>query len=358
MRLDTLRERLLTLGARPKHTARVLRLWSQALPQDSGRRKLESFMPATLRDALPALSAQLAGLATLISAHPASDGSSRLLVGLSDGQAVESVLLPRDGLCVSSQVGCAVGCVFCMTGKSGLIRQLTGGEMVAQVALARQMRTVKKVVFMGMGEPAHNLDNVMQAIELLGTVGNIGHKNLVFSTVGDERVFTQLLQGPVKPALALSLHTTRADLRVKLLPKAPRLSPEDLVDRAEAYARATGYPIQYQWTLLEGINDSDQEIEGIVRLLHGKYALMNMIPYNAVDDLPYQRPSWERAAQIARSLHQRGILTKLRQSAGQDVDGGCGQLRARAMGDIVSSTQAESTAIQWQSQAVMKAMHV
>ena len=345
MRLDTLREQLLTLGARPKHAARVLRLWSQALPQDSGRRKLESFMPATLRQALPALSAQLAGLATLISAHPASDGSSRLLVGLSDRQTVESVLLPRDGLCVSSQVGCAVGCVFCMTGKSGLIRQLTGGEMVAQVALARQMRPVKKVVFMGMGEPAHNLDNVMQAIELLGTVGNIGHKNLVFSTVGDERVFTKLLEGPVKPALALSLHTTRADLRAKLLPKAPRISPQDLVDMGEAYARATGYPIQYQWTLLEGINDSDEEIEGIVRLLHGKYALMNMIPYNAVDDLPYQRPSWERAAQIARSLHQRGILTKLRQSAGQDVDGGCGQLRARALGQPIT-------------QIVMKAIHV
>ncbi len=345
MRLDTLREKLLTLGARPKHTARVLRLWSQSLPQDSGRRKLESFMPATLRHALPELSAQLAGLATLISAHPASDGSSRLLVGLSDGQTVESVLLPRDGLCVSSQVGCAVGCVFCMTGKSGLIRQLTGGEMVAQVALARQMRQVKKVVFMGMGEPAHNLDNVMQAIELLGTVGNIGHKNLVFSTVGDERVFTQLLQGPVKPALALSLHTTRAELRFKLLPKAPRLSPQDLVDMGEAYARATGYPIQYQWTLLEGINDSDEEIEGIVRLLHGKYALMNMIPYNAVQDLPFQRPDGARAAHIARTLHQRGILTKLRQSAGQDVDGGCGQLRARALGEPLT-------------QGVMKVMHV
>ena len=345
MRLDTLREKLLTLGARPKHTARVLRLWSQALPQDSGRRKLESFMPATLRHALPELSAQLAGLARLISVHPASDGSSRLLVSLSDGQTVESVLLPRDGLCVSSQVGCAVGCVFCMTGKSGLIRQLTGGEMVAQVALARQMRQVKKVVFMGMGEPAHNLDNVMQAIELLGTVGNIGHKNLVFSTVGDERVFTQLLQGPVKPALALSLHTTRAELRFKLLPKAPRISPQDLVDMGEAYARATGYPIQYQWTLLEGINDSDEEIEGIVRLLHGKYALMNMIPYNAVQDLPFQRPDGARAAHIARTLHQRGILTKLRQSAGQDVDGGCGQLRARALGEPLT-------------QGVMKVMHV
>ena len=330
MRLDTLRERLRASGANPQHEARVLRLWSQALPQGSGRRALDSFMPATLRHALPALSAELAALATLQSQHLAEDGSSRLLVQLQDGQMVESVLLPRDGLCVSTQVGCAVGCVFCMTGQEGLIRQVTGGEIVAQVALARTLRPVKKVVFMGMGEPSHNLDNVMQAIELLGTQGNIAHKNLVFSTVGDERAFALLPQGRVKPALALSLHTTRADLRAQLLPKAPRISPHDLVEMGEAYARATGYPIQYQWTLLEGINDTDEEIEGIVRLLQGKFALMNMIPYNTVDDLPYKRPSWERAAQIARQLHQRGILTKLRQSAGQDVEGGCGQLRARA----------------------------
>jgi 23S rRNA (adenine2503-C2)-methyltransferase len=233
-------------------------------------------------------------------------------------------------LCVSSQIGCAVGCVFCMTGREGLIRQLGSAEIVAQVALARSMRVVKKVVFMGMGEPAHNLDNVMEAIDLLGTLGNIGHKNLVFSTVGDPRVFERLPQGPVKPALALSLHTTRADLRARLLPRAPRIDPEELVEQGERYARATGYPVQYQWTLLEGINDGADELDGIVRLLKGKYAVMNMIPYNTVADLPLRRPSWERAAEIARSLHRRGVLTKLRQSAGQDVDGGCGQLRARA----------------------------
>ncbi|EWS62053.1 putative dual-specificity RNA methyltransferase RlmN [Hydrogenophaga sp. T4] len=122
---------------------------------------------------------------------------------------VETVLLPRDGVCVSTQIGCAVGCVFCMTGTTGLIRQVGSAEIVAQVALARSLRPVKKVVFMGMGEPAHNLDNVLEAIDLLGTVGNIGHKNLVFSTVGDPRVFEALPRGRVKPALALSLHTTR-----------------------------------------------------------------------------------------------------------------------------------------------------
>ena len=334
MRIIDLKDRLAALGAKPIHTQRVLRLWAQAKPQDSGKRRPEDILPLTVREAMPALVDELQSLATLQSAHPGEDGSERLLVGLRDGQTVESVLLPRGGLCVSSQVGCAVGCVFCMTGTGGLIRQVGSAEIVAQVALARQRRAVNKVVFMGMGEPSHNLDNVLEAIGLLGTVGNIGHKQLVFSTVGDPRAFERLhaLQhGDVRPALAVSLHTTRPDLREKLLPRAPRLGIDELVDHAERYARASGYPIQYQWTLLEGINDSEEEIEGIVQLLQGKYALMNMIPYNAVDGLPYQRPSWERAAEIARTLHRRGILTKLRNSAGQDVEGGCGQLRARAL---------------------------
>ena len=334
MRIATIRQRLHALGARPVHERRVLRLWSQALPQDSGRRKTEDFLPAALRTGLPELEADLAGLARLRSAHPGEDGSERLLVELADGQTVESVLLPRDGLCVSSQVGCAVGCVFCMTGRDGLIRQVGSAEIVAQVALARTRRAVKKVVFMGMGEPAHNLDNVLEAIELLGTAGNIGHKNLVFSTVGDPRVFERLPQGPVKPALALSLHTTKLELRTRLLPRAPRIDPQDLVEAGERYARATGYPVQYQWTLIDGVNDGEDELEGIVRLLKGKYAVMNMIPYNRVDGLAFQRPSWERAAAIARTLHRRGVLTKLRQSAGQDVEGGCGQLRARALAPL------------------------
>ncbi|MEP7298925.1 MAG: RNA methyltransferase [Burkholderiales bacterium] len=330
MRIQDLRERLRAAGALPLHEHRVLRLWSNALPQASGKRKPEDFLPLTVRDALPAIEADLRGLAQVHSEHPADDGSARLLITLADGQAVESVLLPRDGVCVSTQVGCAVGCVFCMTGQSGLLRQLGSAEIVAQVVLARARRPVRKVVFMGMGEPAHNLDNVIEAIELLGTEAGIGHKNLVFSTVGDRRVFERLPQGRVKPALALSLHSTQAALRAELMPRAPVIAPDELVELGERYARDTGYPIQYQWTLLEGINDGDDELDGLVRLLRGKYALLNMIPYNTVDGLDFKRPSAARAETIARSLHERGVLTKLRQSAGQDVEGGCGQLRARA----------------------------
>lgn len=330
MRLLAIRARLAALGALPLHQERVLRDWVQGASHERGRRPASDFLPKAVRDALPALDAELAGLVRLVSSHPGEDGSERLLVGLHNGQMVESVLLPRDGVCVSSQVGCAVGCTFCMTGREGLLRQVTSGEIVAQVVLARTRRPVRKVVFMGMGEPAHNLDNVLEAIELLGVEANIAHKNLVFSTVGDLRAFERLREGRVKPALALSLHTTKPLLRAELLPRAPRLAPLELVEHGERYARLSGYPVQYQWTLLEGVNDGPDEMDGIVSLLRGKYAILNMIPYNTVPDLAFRRPSWERAREIAASLHARGVLTKLRDSAGQDVDGGCGQLRARA----------------------------
>jgi 23S rRNA (adenine2503-C2)-methyltransferase len=333
MTITELRQRLRALGALPKHEGRVLRDWVNARPHDAGKRRPEHFLPLALREALPALDAELEALARVRSEHPAEDGSMRLLVALADGQTVESVLLPErektGGVCVSSQVGCAVGCQFCMTGREGLIRQVSSAEIVAQVVLARRRRAVNKVVFMGMGEPAHNLENVMEAIELLGLEGKIGHKNLVFSTVGDPRVFERLPIGPVKPALALSLHTTKPELREQLLPRAPRLTPRELVEAGEAYARLSGYPIQYQWTLIEGVNDGEDEMDGIVELLKGRYGVLNMIPYNTIPDLAFRRPSWERARDIAQRLHRRGVLTKLRDSAGQDVEGGCGQLRAR-----------------------------
>jgi 23S rRNA (adenine2503-C2)-methyltransferase len=331
MRISDLKEQFIAAGARPRHVTLALRAWARGQALDACARSAASTFPATLRARLPGLQATVDGLARVQSEHPGADGSARLLLRLADGQSVESVLLPRAGVCVSTQVGCAVGCVFCMTGREGLLRQLGSAEIIAQVALARARRVIRRVVFMGMGEPAHNLDNVMEAIELLGTEGALGHKNLVFSTVGDRRVFERLAQGPVRPALALSLHTTKAALRAELLPRAPRIAPEELVELGERYARATTYPIQYQWTLLAGVNDGDDELERIAALLAGKYAVMNFIPWNTVPGLDFQRPAWERAAAMARYLHQRGVLAKLRRSAGQDVEGGCGQLRARSL---------------------------
>ncbi len=331
MRIEHIRKTLRRAGAKPCHEERILRAWTRALPLAHGPVAAEHFHPLPLRTALPALAAELAGLASVRTEQAGADGSARLLVQLADGRTVESVLLPRDGVCVSTQVGCAVGCSFCMTGRSGLLRQLGSAEIVAQVVLARARRKVGKVVFMGMGEPAHNIDNVLDAIELLGTAGGIGHKNLVFSTVGDRRVFERLPQATVKPALALSLHTTRAGLRAQLLPRAQSIDPGELVELADAYSRATGYPVQYQWTLLAGINDTDAELDGIVRLLKGRYAVMNFIPYNEVEGPGFRRPSRERCEEMTLHLYRHGILAKLRQSAGQDIDGGCGQLRARSI---------------------------
>ncbi|MBI2287128.1 MAG: RNA methyltransferase [Nitrosomonadales bacterium] len=357
MRIAHLRQRLRDLGAKPCHEDRLLRGWSQVCSCDRKHSPAEAFFPLALRNELPAIEAELNGLARLCSEYPAGEGVARLLVELADGSMVESVLLPRGGLCVSTQVGCAVGCVFCMSGRNGLLRQLGSAEIVAQVVLARKSRAVSKVVFMGMGEPAHNLDNVLEAIQLLGTQGNIGHKNLVFSTVGNLRVFERLMEGlplpkpspqsspasgqggerekqllipAVKPALALSLHTTDAALRARLLPRAPQIAIEELVERAEVYARATGYPVQYQWTLIEGVNDSDAEVERIALLLSGKYAVMNFIPFNEVDGLDYRRPPPERIASMVQSLKRHGILARIRDSAGQEIEGACGQLRARA----------------------------
>ena len=334
MRFSTFDQRLADFGALPVHRGRITRVWLKGQPLDIGtrRRQSEDFLPLTLRRAIPALTDELNGLASIHSEHAGDDGS-RLLVKLADGQMLETVLLPRGGLCVSTQIGCAVGCRFCMTGKSGLIRQVSSMEILAQVVLARRMRAVKKVVFMGMGEPAHNLDNVLEAIDLLGSEGDIGHKNLVFSTVGDRRVFDALPRQRVKPALALSLHTTKAELRQHLLPRAPKITPEELVELGEEYARNTGYPIQYQWTLLKGINDGDDELDAVVQLLKGKYGVLNVIPFNSLEGDDYQRPDAERTREIVRFLHRHGVLSKIRNSAGQDVDGGCGQLRARAVND-------------------------
>ena len=342
MKLDELRRCLWAAGAKPCHEDILLRMWLRAIGAESGHGRADDFFPASVRRVLPAWRERLADLARLAARHPASDGSERLLVALGDGRTVESVLLPRGGLCVSTQVGCAVGCVFCMTGRDGLDRQLGSAEILAQLALARTLRPVGKVVFMGMGEPAHNLDNVFDAIELIARQGAIGHKNLVVSTVGDRRLFARLAASPVKPALALSLHTTKSALRRELLPRAAEFDPAELLDLADAYARRTRYPLQVQWTLIEGVNDGDDEIESLAAMLAGRYAVLNLIPLNRIDGRGLSRPSAQRAAAMSLALYRRGILTKLRDSAGQEVDAGCGQLRARHATDRLAAVSRDA----------------
>jgi 23S rRNA (adenine2503-C2)-methyltransferase len=329
MSLPSLREQMRSLDAKVCHQDRLLRLWLQALPPQTLPTRPEHHLPARLLAYLSTLFSDLQAVTRILSRHPAQDGSIRLLVGLQDGQTVETVLLPGDGLCVSVQAGCAVGCLFCMTGRSGLARQLSSLEILAQVVMARQIRPIRKVVFMGMGEPAHNLESVLESIELLGGPGGFAHKSLVLSTVGDHRLLARLSRNRVKPALAVSLHSSDPALRARLLPRAPAIEPEHLVQAAETYARQSGYPTQYQWTLLHEVNDTDSEVEGIRRLLTGKYAVMNLIPFNSVAGAGFSRPPQAHCERLARQLNRLGILTKLRRSAGQDIDAGCGQLRAR-----------------------------
>ena len=334
MTLDTLHQRLLSLGAKPQHCGYFYRSLFGVVPRIKPD---DPKFPLALRKALPELYAIVDGALVVADSHHAEEKDSlKLLFKLHDGHTIESVLLPRDGVCVSSQVGCAVGCVFCMTGKSGLIRQLTDLEIVAQVIVAKQLRPqTRKVVFMGMGEPSHNLKNVLSAIDFLGRYSQIPHKNLVLSTVGDQRVFDALGEMDVKPALAISLHSTFEDKRRELLPRAGKIAIESIVEQAERYARLTGYPIQYQWTLIKGINDGDDELRNLEQLLKGKYALINFIPVNAVEDSPYKRPDWSRCREMAEFLKGSRILAKFRNSAAQDIEGGCGQLRSRYLKEEV-----------------------
>jgi 23S rRNA (adenine2503-C2)-methyltransferase len=330
-RTPWLSQALDALAVRPAHAAPVRRNWLQARPLDDGPWPAKDFLPRRLREALPGLQAGLDGLARIRSRHPAPDGGERLLIDLADGQSVETVLLPGDAVCVSSQVGCAVGCTFCMTAQDGLLRQLSLDEILAQVVLARRIKPIRKVLFMGMGEPSHNLATVMASIRWLALEGQVARKKIVFSTVGDRRAFEQLATDPIRPAIALSLHTTDAGLRARLLPRAPRIDPDELVELALDAAGRDRHPLLVQWTLLAGINDDRTEIPRIARLLAGRHAIVNAIPWNSGGALPHARPPREIAEAFVQGLLDAGVKASLRWSAAQEVDGGCGQLRARRL---------------------------
>ena len=252
------------LGAKPQHVRRIFLAWAGLAPWEA--RKGESF-PKAVAEALPGIRERLDRLSHALPVRSAEAETVKLILGLEDGECVESVLLPRQGLCVSTQVGCAVGCVFCMTGKGGLVRQLSSAEIVAQYCEARRVRSdVRKIVLMGMGEPSHNFDAVCEAVEFFGNVCGLAHKDIVVSTVGDHRLFDRLPALSVRPALALSLHTTDNALRRKLLTNSKDIPVETLLERTLDYADETGYPAQIEWTLMAGINDltGGQPVDTIV----------------------------------------------------------------------------------------------
>ena len=326
-----LRVALEALDARPLHVRRLIASWldgrgGEEIPRRRGRTPRR---PAKLEAGLGGLLADLDHLVTEVHVARDEEGSCRRLLRLRSGRTIESVDLPGDALCVSTQVGCAVGCQFCRTGEDGLLQQLGPLEILAQLAHARRTRTVRRVVLMGMGEPAHNLDAVLDAISTMGDEGGLPHKSIVFSTVGDPDDFEVLGAQRVRPSLALSLHTLDAERRSDLLPRARSVEPLDLLDAAIAYADRVHEPLLVQWTLLAGINDSVEEAAQIGRALHGRRAIVNYIPFNEVEGSGFGRPPVERCVELVRTVRAAGALATLRFSAGQEVDGGCGQLRAR-----------------------------
>jgi 23S rRNA (adenine2503-C2)-methyltransferase len=271
-----------------------------------------------------------AGLSTrVVHEARARDGTKKLLLQLHDGKKVETVAMPIGACCVSTQVGCAVGCRFCASGLFGVERQLTSDEIVEQVVHARRVMPIDRVVFMGMGEPSHNLDNVMAAVARIKHEVLISPRRQTFSTVGGVRPLERMRAFDVKPCLALSLHAANETKRQALLPRAPKDPLCDLVAAAEAYGRDVGTPVQFEWTLLAGVNDGEQDVDELCALLAGVRGYVNFIVYNPVDGLPFAAPPRERIVALVRAVKSRGILATIRDSSGPDAEAACGQLRLR-----------------------------
>jgi len=271
-----------------------------------------------------------AGLVTeVLEETVARDGTIKLLLGLQDGKTVEAVAMTVGAACVSTQVGCAVGCRFCASGMFGVERHLSDDEIVEQVVHARRRMRIDRVVFMGMGEPSHNLTNVLTAVQRIKEEVLVSPRRQTLSTVGAVRVFERMAEATVKPCLAVSLHLADEKRRRELLPRTHGDPLADMVAAADAYGRVIGTPVQFEWTLLAGINDSEDDIEQLCELLAGVRGYVNFIVYNPVEGLPYEAPPRERIVEIVRAVKKRDILATIRDSSGPDAQAACGQLRLR-----------------------------
>lgn len=271
-----------------------------------------------------------AGLVTrVVEDVRAVDGTVKLLVALRDGKKVETVAMRVGACCVSSQVGCAVGCRFCASGLFGVERNLTDDEIVEQVVHCRRTMPIDRVVFMGMGEPSHNLDNVLTAVARIRDEVQISPRRQTLSTVGGVKPIERMRAAAARPCLAMSLHLADDARRRELLPRAHKDPLPDIVAAADAYGRDVGTPVQFEWTLLAGINDSDADMDQLGTLLQGVRGFVNFIVYNRVDGLPFAAPPRDRIIAMVRNLKSRGILATIRDSSGPDANAACGQLRLR-----------------------------
>jgi len=281
--------------------------------------------------------------AALSRRHVATDGTAKLLLSMAHGGFVETVLMPSHRLgraagCLSSQVGCAMGCTFCASTRNGLERNLSCGEIVEQflhlrAEAAHNGRRVNSLVFMGMGEPMHNLDAVCGAIELLSRreLGGVSRRSITVSTVGIVPGIETLRDSGLRVHLALSLHAPDDATRAAIIPSNRRWPVREIVDAAREYQRVTERIVTVEYTLIDSLNDSPDQADALATLLDGWRVHVNLIPCNPVQGLPHRRPSSDRVNGFLSRLRERGVVTHLRRTRGDDVDAACGQLRLRTL---------------------------
>jgi 23S rRNA (adenine2503-C2)-methyltransferase len=290
-------------------------------------------LPRRLRDVL----ASQTRLTTpsVVRRDVSEDGTVKFELRLADGRHIESVYIPdtpAQTFCLSTQVGCAMGCAFCLTGRMGLVRHLTAGEIAGQVrVLARaldMLETPFNIVLMGMGEPLHNYDETMKALRMLGDPRGLGVKlkRITLSTVGLVPMLDRLAHEPQMPNLAISLHATTEELRRRLVPPTRKYSLDELLDACRRFPVGKRDRITFEYVLLSGVNDSAAEARRLASLLAGIRGKVNLIPLNAAAGIPFDRPSDAAVNAFAKILADRGVVVSVRKSRGRDIRAACGQL--------------------------------
>ena len=302
------------------------------------RRGVDDF--ARMTDLSMALRALLASelrvtTPTIARRDVSSDGTTKFLLRLEDGSLIESVFIPdtpSQTFCVSTQVGCAMRCGFCLTGKMGITRNLTAGEITGQVrVLARELGLLDRpfnVVLMGMGEPLHNYDNTMKALRMLASEHglSVSPRRVTLSTVGVLPALERLAAEPLMPNLAISLHATTEEDRDRLVPVNRKYGLADLIEACRRFPLKRRNRITFEYVLLAGVNDSPEDARRLVSLLNGIRAKVNLIPLNEAPGIPFHRPSDERIDRFATILADRHLTVSVRKSRGRDIRAACGQL--------------------------------
>ena len=273
------------------------------------------------------------GRSTIHYRSEAPDATRKYLLRLADGLIIEAVGIPTDKrltVCVSSQVGCPMDCDFCATGKGGFTRNLKAHEIIDQVLTVQEdfEQRVSNVVFMGMGEPMANIDEVIKAVKSLNRDVGIGARSIVVSTVGIPGKIEQLAQHQLQIVLAVSLHASNQALREQLIPSAKKYTLHNLLDECRDYVETTGRRVTFEYVLLSGVNDLPENARELAKCLKGFQTHVNLIPYNPISEVDYQRPSKSRIHEFTSILEDARIAVSVRYSRGLEADAACGQLRA------------------------------